>query len=100
MTRDITPSDEGEVGWNDVSYNGCPQIRTPNIDALAWNGIRLQRYYTQSMCTPSRAALMTGRYPIHTGASMIVKLSSPRYDQNRSRNSVTRTLFSFSPPAR
>lgn len=55
-----------------MSYNGCPQIRTANIDALAWSGIRLRRYYTQSMCTPSRAALMTGRYPIHTGMQHFV----------------------------
>ncbi|XP_064458139.1 arylsulfatase B-like isoform X3 [Ornithodoros turicata] len=56
-----------DLGWNDVSYHGCPQIPTGNIDAMAWNGLRLTQYYTQTLCSPSRAALMTGRYPIRTG---------------------------------
>ena len=42
-------------------------FRTPTIDKLASEGVTLMTYYTQPICTPSRTALMTGRYPIRSG---------------------------------
>ncbi|KAA5547246.1 arylsulfatase [Roseiconus nitratireducens] len=61
-----------DLGWKDVGFNGATDVRTPNIDALASGGAKLTQFYTQSMCTPTRAALMTGRYPFRYGLQTIV----------------------------
>ncbi|MEL6968541.1 MAG: sulfatase-like hydrolase/transferase [Bacteroidota bacterium] len=55
-----------DLGWGDVGYLGS-EISTPNIDALAEEGIRLDRFYTAPICSPTRAGLLTGRYPDRYG---------------------------------
>ncbi|MDR2169294.1 MAG: arylsulfatase [Planctomycetaceae bacterium] len=55
-----------DLGWADVGWHGN-EIKTPNLDKLASQGIRLERFYVQPVCTPTRASLMTGRYPIRYG---------------------------------
>ncbi|XP_072372097.1 arylsulfatase B isoform X1 [Scyliorhinus torazame] len=55
-----------DYGWNDIGYHGS-QIRTPVLDKLSAQGVRLENYYVQPLCTPSRSQLLTGRYQIHTG---------------------------------
>ena len=67
-----------DQGWKDVGFHGS-YIKTPNIDALAKGGARLEQFYAEPMCTPSRAALMTGRYPFRYGLQTLVIPSAAKY---------------------
>jgi arylsulfatase A-like enzyme len=60
-----------DLGWKDVGFHGS-DIKTPNIDELAASGAKLEQFYAQPMCTPTRAALMTGRYPFRYGLQTAV----------------------------
>ena len=55
-----------DLGFGDVGYHGG-RIATPNIDRLAASGVRLNQFYVQPVCSPTRGALMTGRYPMRLG---------------------------------
>ncbi|MBW2267778.1 MAG: arylsulfatase [Deltaproteobacteria bacterium] len=55
-----------DMGWADVGYKGSP-IETPSLDRLAREGTRLERFYATPVCSPTRAALMTGRDPMRLG---------------------------------
>jgi len=67
-----------DQGWKDIGFHGS-DIKTPSIDRLAEGGVRLEEFYSQSMCTPSRAALMTGRYPFRYGLQTAVIPSASTY---------------------
>ena len=61
-----------DLGWNDVGYHGS-ELRTPHIDDFASEGIILDRFYVSPWCSPTRAGLMTGRYPHRYGYQYVVK---------------------------
>lgn len=59
-----------DLGWGDVGFNGRTEWATPNLDKLAASGTVFKRWYTGAVvCAPSRGAMLTGKYTIHSGVS-------------------------------
>jgi len=57
-----------DLGWGDVAYNGNPTVLTPELDRMAEEGIRLDRFYAGApVCTPTRASVLTGRNAYRSG---------------------------------
>ncbi|MBB6463679.1 sulfatase family protein [Flammeovirga kamogawensis] len=56
-----------DLGYNDIEPYGAPRIKTPNLNQMASEGIKFTNFYAQPLCGPSRAALLTGSYPIRIG---------------------------------
>ncbi len=56
-----------DQGYGDFTIHGNPHLHTPNIDKFAQESVRFDRFYVNSFCAPTRAALLTGRWPLRTG---------------------------------
>jgi arylsulfatase A-like enzyme len=65
-----------DLGWRDVGYHGS-EIATPRLDRLAAEGVVLDRFYVQPSCSPTRAALMTGKAPLRLGVVSPLSKNNP-----------------------
>ena len=59
-----------DMGWGQPGFNGGTEVPTPNIDRIAEEGVKLTQFYVQPVCSPTRAALLTGRYAWKNGAEI------------------------------
>ncbi len=62
-----------DLGYNDIEIYGAPRIKTPNLNKMAEEGIKFTSFYAQPVCGPSRAALLTGSYPIRIAEPKNIK---------------------------
>lgn len=69
-----------DMGWDDVSFHGNPQIPTPNIDRIANHGVILQQYYTTPNCRESVTAFRTGKHPTHYRKPRVGEAMRVTYD--------------------
>lgn len=65
-----------DMGYQDVGCFGSPLISTPRIDGMAKEGVKFTSFYVQTVCTPSRASLLTGCYPVRVGLPNVLNPSS------------------------
>lgn len=80
-----------DLGNADLGYRGS-EIKTPNIDKLASGGVRCESFYGMPVCTPSRAALMTGRYPMRYGLQTLVIFPSHKYGLRTDERTLPQAL--------
>lgn len=78
-----------DIGFSDLGFMGG-EMRTPNLDSLAREGLLFTQFYNTSRCCPTRAALLTGLYPHQAGLGhMMVDRNHPGYRSNLNRECVT-----------
>jgi arylsulfatase A-like enzyme len=78
-----------DMGYSDIGSYGS-EIQTPNIDKLAFEGLRLREFYNNSICAPTRASLLTGQYQHRAGVGFFdVNLGLPAYQGFLNKESLT-----------
>jgi arylsulfatase A-like enzyme len=76
-----------DLGWKDLGCYGSTFYETPNIDALARDGMRFTRAYAACpVCSPSRASILTGKYPVRTGITDFINETGAREPENWKHN--------------
>ncbi len=82
-----------DMGFGDIGANGATKIKTPNIDAIAKHGVSFRQFYASAnICTPSRAGLMTGRYPIRTTLAYNVITAQDTHGLPQSEETIAELL--------
>jgi arylsulfatase A-like enzyme len=82
-----------DLGYGDLGCYGCRDIRTPNIDRLAAQGVRLTDFYASApVCSPTRASLLTGRYPQRAGFDWVIRYHEKDRGLPAAETSVARLL--------
>jgi arylsulfatase A-like enzyme len=80
-----------DQGFADIGYRGS-EIQTPALDRLAASGVKLEQFYVQPVCTPTRAALMTGLYPMRLGLQLGVIKPESQHGLPRSARTLPQAL--------
>lgn len=62
-----------DQGYGELSLHGNPHLETPNIDQIGREGVRFDRFYVSTVCAPSRASVLTGRYHLRTGTHGVTR---------------------------
>ena len=83
-----------DLSWSDLSYNGSTIYETPHIDQFAKESVVFDNFYTAGpVCSPTRASILTGKYPVKTGVTTY--LLSPERDVDYIENQLNLSEFTM-----
>jgi arylsulfatase A-like enzyme len=80
-----------DLGYGDIGAFGAPNVRTSRLDALAAEGQKWTNFYVQPVCSPSRAALLTGRLPVRSGMYGIPSGTAPKVFRDNAAEGLPHT---------